>query len=172
MDPTRVPTQDPTADRMTVTVADAAKLLGLSTEAVRMRVKRGTLASTRVAGTVYVLIDQPNDEPNGRPNDQPNGQPNAQPNVDPTPLVESLREHNADLRDQVEHLRQELEVRNEELRRKDHLLARTLERIPEIEPPPEPREGREKASENGGKGDGNPEQERRSWWRRWFTHTR
>jgi hypothetical protein len=37
------------------------------------------------------------------------------------------------LQDQIEYLRHELDVRNEELRRKDHLLAASLERIPELE---------------------------------------
>src|SRR5215218_2128962 len=44
-----------TTDR--VTVADAARLLGLSAEAVRLRIKRGTLASEKVEGSVYVILD-------------------------------------------------------------------------------------------------------------------
>jgi hypothetical protein len=40
--------------------------------------------------------------------------------------------------DQVEYLRRELEIRNDELRRKDHQLAAALERIPAIEPPETP----------------------------------
>jgi hypothetical protein len=124
----------------------AAKLLGLSTEAVRMRVKRGTLASTRVAGTVYVLLSQPNagpnGQPNGRPNAQPNGEPNERPN-DQTALVRSLE-------DQVAYLRQQLATRDEELRRKDHLLAAALERIPELLPSPdaEPREAPQTTTED------------------------
>jgi hypothetical protein len=46
-----------------VTVADAGRLLGLSAEAVRMRIKRGTLASEKVDGTVYVLLDSDQSEP-------------------------------------------------------------------------------------------------------------
>ena len=169
-------TTDPTTDPITVTVADAAKLLGLSTEAVRMRVKRGTLASTRVAGTVYILLSQPNagpnGQPNGRPNTQPNGRPNDQPN-DQTALVRSLE-------DQVAYLRQQLATRDEELRRKDHLLAATLERIPELLPSPdaEPREAPQATAEDAGGSEPRPTTEgaqeatepssERSWWRRWF----
>ena len=40
--------------------------------------------------------------------------------------------------DQVEYLRRELEIRNDELRRKDHQLAAAPERIPAIEPPETP----------------------------------
>jgi hypothetical protein len=170
MDPTSDPTSDratdPTTDPITVTVADAAKLLGLSTEAVRMRVKRGTLASTRVAGTVYVLLSQPNAGPNG----QPNGRPNDRPN-DLTALVRSLE-------DQVAYLRRQLATRDEELRRKDHLLAAALERIPELLPSPDPapRNGHETVAEEP-EGTDSPStsaapqegsQRHSSWWRRFF----
>ena len=164
-DLTTEPTDDPT---ITVTVADAAKLLGLTTEAVRMRVKRGTLASTKIAGTVYVLLDRgevrPNEEPNARPNERTNDQPN-------TEVISRLEDHNSTLHAQVDHLQRELEIRNEELRRKDHLLAAALERIPELEPVkehgPEPRESPLNASEERGNGSV-PQDEPRCWWRRFF----
>jgi hypothetical protein len=174
MDPTRGRTHEPTSDQTgspydrtgdhtaeltTVTVA-AAELLGLTTEAVYMRVKRGTLASTKVGGTVYVLLDRPNERPNIKPNAGPNsrtiGRPNPRPNVEPDPAVANLREHNADLRDQVEHLRRELDTRNEELRRKDTILMAMTQRIPELDAAPEPRNDPEAASEDIGTGDGNP----------------
>jgi hypothetical protein len=87
-----------------------------------------------------------------------------------TALIESLR-------DQVEYLRRELAVRTEENRRKDHLLAAALDRIPEIEAPnqeppgaaepatempmgPRPSEASE-AAQTG-------TEPRRSWWRTFF----
>ena len=156
---------DPTTDPITVTVADAAKLLGLSTETVRMRVKRGTLASTRVVGTVYVLLSQPNAGPNGqlngRPNAQPNGGPNDRPN-DQTALVRSLE-------DQVAYLRQQLATRDEELRRKDHLLAAALERIPELLSSPEAEQPREAPQTTTEDTEGAQEAAgRRSWLYRFF----
>jgi excisionase family DNA binding protein len=191
LDPTRGRTHDPTDDRTrsryertgehtdeltTVTVADAAELLGLSTEAVRMRVKRGTLASTKMGGTVYVLLDGPNERPNAKPNAGPNigtnGRPNPRPNVETTPMVANLREHNADLRDQVEHLRRELDTRNEELRRKDTIIMAMTQRIPELEAPQEPQDGPEKAAEHPGRGEVPEDQrepaERRPWLHRIF----
>ena len=141
-DPTNGQTADHTADQtagpITVTVADAAKLLGLSAEAVRMRVKRGTLASTKAAGTVYVLLEQPN----GRSNDEPNGRPNARPNDQTNAGTDGHEALIRNQQDQIEYLRRELGVRNEELRRKDHLLAAALERIPELAAPQGPRDGR------------------------------
>ena len=47
-----------------VTVAEAAQLLGMSAEAVRMRVKRGSLKSAKIKGTVYVLMDAEQTRPN------------------------------------------------------------------------------------------------------------
>ena len=167
LDHTADPTIDPTEGPVTVTVADAAKMLGLTTEAVRMRVKRGTLASTRIAGTVYVVLERPNSQPNTRPNGGPNAQPNVQPS-DRTEVVARLEDHNTTLREQVEHLRQELGIRNEELRRKDHLLAAALERIPELEAPREPRESPETAPEESGGAEDRGDEERPSWWKRIF----
>src|SRR5829696_1133405 len=169
-DLTTEPMGDPT---MTVTVADAAKLLGLTTEAVRMRVKRGTLASKKIAGTVYVLLDQgevgPNEEPNARPNVQPNNQTNERTNDQPnTEIVSRLEDHNATLYAQVDHLQRELEIRNEELRRKDHLLAAALERIPELEAPRDTPEPPEPVSRGKEGEEAPPDQESRSWWQRLF----
>ncbi len=169
-------TGDHTAELTTVTVADAAELLGLTTEAVRMRVIRGTLASTKVGGTVYVLLDGPNERPNVKPNFKPNsrtnGRPNPRPNLEPDPAVANLREHNADLCDQVEHLRRELDTRNEELRRKDTILMAMTQRIPELETAPEPRDDPEAASESTVRGEVPPapqeSAERRSWLHRLF----
>jgi hypothetical protein len=167
--------QDSVADLMTVTVADAANLLGLSTEAVRMRVKRGTLSSTKIAGTVYVLLEQPiegpNDKSNARPNTRTNERPNPRPNVEPPRLGTNLREHNADLREQIDHLRRELDTRNDELRRKDTIIMAMTQRIPELEASPEAREAHEAASDAPGRGTpqkDNVTQEKPSWWRRFF----
>jgi hypothetical protein len=169
-------TGDHTDEQTTVTVSDAAEILGLSTEAVRMRVKRGTLASTKIGGTVYVLLDGPNERPNVKPNartnDGTNGRPNPRPNVEAHPMVANLREHNADLRDQVDHLRRELDTRNEEIRRKDTILMAMTQRIPELEATPETRNGSETVAEDSGGGEVPPERqepaERRSWLYRFF----
>ncbi len=108
------------------TVHEAALLLGLSAEAIRKRVERGKLTSIKGEdGTRYILLDA----------DQTKTGPS--PDNDQTELVEALY-------GQIEFLSEELAARNvelrhreeeyrEESRRKDHLLAATLERIPAIE---------------------------------------
>src|SRR5215212_10274130 len=55
-------TTEPPTQR--VTVAEAARLLGTSAEAVRMRVKRGSLRSTKIKNTVYVLLSPEQARPN------------------------------------------------------------------------------------------------------------
>ncbi len=140
-----------------VTLADAAQVLGISKEAVRKRVKRGTLRSEKDPdGRVYVYVPFVTDA----------GEDASRPSVPPSfaerdELVEELR-------DRV----RALEEANRETRR---LLAGALERIPAIEPPETPG-----ASETA---TGEPErvetppqatapqaatERRASWWRRFF----
>ena len=177
-----------------VTVAEAARLLGTSAEAVRMRVKRGSLRSTKIKNTVYVLLSPEQTRPNqdqtrgvGSATNQTSDQTTNQTD-DRTVLIESLRS-------QVEFLQEELkrreEVHVEENRRKDTIIAQLTQRIPELEPAKEatqePREGHVTASESptassrewplGHEGEtyGTSAQEaedslqrRSSWWRRFF----
>ena len=148
------------------TVHEAALLLGLSVEAVRKRAVRGKLASDKGEdGTRYILMDA----------DQTKTGPS--PDNDQTELIEALY-------GQIEFLREELAARNvelrhreeeyrEESRRKDHLLAAALERIPALEEPPsEPREPDVNTSEERAGADVPPERQGQekpvSWWRRLF----
>lgn len=54
------------------------------------------------------------------------------------------------LRDQVGYLRGQLDIRTEELRRKDHIIAALTERIPELEAPREAPEGHEEPPRDAG----------------------
>ena len=49
--------EDRTPPVRRTTVAEAAEVLGISAEAVRGRIRRGTLPVEREGGTVYVLLD-------------------------------------------------------------------------------------------------------------------
>ncbi len=102
-----------------------------------------------------------------RDTDEPTGEPSAQRG---DPLVEELRE-------QVAYLRQELTAEREAGRRKDHLLAAALERIPPaIEPPRDAPHAAETAAAETGRVEDHPtnggaqeaSETRRPWWRRWF----
>lgn len=143
---------------------EAAKILGITPEAVRQRLKRGTLTKEKAPdGTVYVLLDTDQD----RHNDVGTN--------DTTTDLSFMQAHLDSLQDQIEHLRQELEIRNDDLRRKDTIivqmnqtLAAMTQRIPELEAPAEPREATMSASGDERKGEVPPDPERRSWWRRIF----
>ena len=167
---TGVPRDVPPAYHVRLTVAQAADRLGITRGAVRSRIKRGTLPTAKEAGRVYVVLGGGTPQANhAHDTDEPTGEPSAQRG---DPLVEELRE-------QVAYLRQELTAEREAGRRKDHLLAAALERIPPaIEPPrdtphapgapaedtggDEPRPAPEEAQEAAHP---RPEQ---SWWRRRF----
>jgi hypothetical protein len=145
-----------------VDVPEAARELEISTDAVRKRIARGSLESSREDGHVLVWLDDGGTEA-GR-----------EAQVDREALVEVLSE-------QVAYLKEQLDVRTEELKEHRRIIAALTQRIPEIEPPaqdtpseppgsPEPgvevpmgptppAESREAAQEPA---------EPRSWWRRMF----
>ncbi len=104
-------------------MAQAADQLGVSVDAVRSRIKRGTIAHERAGGRVYVLLDPDQSRP-GR--DQPTDRPDATNTL-------------------ISQLRGEIEYLREESRRKDHIIAGLVERIPpQLEAPSqEPRESPE-----------------------------
>jgi hypothetical protein len=140
-----------------VHLSEAAVLLGVSKDAVRMRVKRGTLRSEKGEdGRVYVWV-----------NDNPDADPNT---VHPETQVEAWRELIDELRDRA----RSLEEANRENRR---IIAALTQRIPELEAPasPEARESPETVEEEpesteeprSGAGDAQ-EGARRPWWRRIF----
>jgi hypothetical protein len=111
-----------------VSVDEAARALGLTVDAVRKRVQRGTIEHEKdAAGRVRILLDGP-DHPSTLQDDSP----------DITgPLIAAKDETIEELRARVRRLEDELDTRNEEIRRRDHLLAAALERIPELEAPRE-----------------------------------
>src|ERR687886_3124380 len=134
--------RDTTGDSiMRLTVPAAAGALGISAEAVRQRIKRGTLPTEKDAyGTVFVLLDAARTRTS------------ADSTTDRTLMQRQLDS----MQEQITFLRAELVTRNEELRRKDHIIAALTERIPHIEAPREPRESPPEASTERGKGDDSP----------------
>jgi hypothetical protein len=155
-------------DARRVTVGEAALLLGISKEAVRMRIRRGTLRSEKTDDRVYVWLD----------NDV---------NVDQDAVHHADEGSASGARELIEHLRSEVEAWREESRRKDHIIAGLIERLPpQLEAPQaspqvpsqEPSESPVTATEPVAKGGAREEsftrEERaqepieRSWWRRMF----
>jgi len=142
---------DPTTYPHRVQVGEAARILGISEGAVRMRVKRRTLDAEREGGRLYVVLHaDPTDEPTPDPTDRT------------SELIATLQEQ----------LRAERQAHAEARR----IIAGLVERIPQLEAPQEAGQGREDAAqEPAGGGEGveagaaSPAQERpverRPWWR-------
>jgi hypothetical protein len=146
-------------------IPEAAKVLNITEEAVRQRVKRGTLDSIKVSGKLYVLLegDTSNDQsstPNQPVNDIQIDLSNDTSN-DTSRLVDALE-------DEIAYLRRQLEQANERDRENRRIIAGLVQRVPELEPAPEPRESPKRASEDTDKGKPPPDMERRSWWQRFF----
>jgi len=130
-------------------VAGAAERLGISKEAVRKRISRGTMRADKGPdGTVRVYVP-------------------ASETTDRSGLVEALR-------DQVEDLRQRLDREQEANRENRRLLAAALERIPELEAPSgqEPREApvnpgpTHTPTDTHAGPQASPQPRQRAWWRR------
>lgn len=135
-----------------VHLSEAAEIMGVSKDAVRMRVKRGTLRSEKGDdGRVYVWV-------NGMPDANPNG-------VHPQGELEPYRELIEELRDRV----RSLEDANRENRR---IIAALTQRIPAIEAAEDASEspvspGPTRTPQDPDEGAQEPAQ-RRSWWREFF----
>ena len=159
---------------MRLTVHEAAGAMGISAEAVRQRIKRGTLETKKDPnGTVRVLLDADRTRNDARTD--------GDRTTDRTADQALITAHLNHLEQEVAFLRAELQRREqdhrEESRRKDHLLAAALERVPQLEAPasPESRDAPQAAAEEPESMDtpstsAAPQEapERRSWWRRWF----
>jgi hypothetical protein len=168
-------------DRL-ATVVEAAEILGITPDAVRSRLRRGTLKRSPERGEegeVLVVMPAPkNTDQSGdksetdsdQSTDQSGDQSSTGRDASPTvPLVEEMREEVAFLR---EELRREREARVEEKRRHDTIVLQLAQRIPELEPSSEPRDTHEMASEEPGRSRTPSEEkkpsQRRSWWRAFF----
>ncbi len=142
-----------------VPVIEAASILGITPDAVRSRLRRGTLPKeVGEDGTVFVRLN--GDGRNGR-TDQSTDQPTVA-------YINALRSEN-------ELLRRELEDRKEESRRKDHIIMTLAQRVPELEAAQEPRGAPQTAAEDAGGSEPRPAteeaqeaSERRSWLHRFF----
>jgi len=157
------------------TVIEAAKVLGVGTDAVRKRVARGTMEHERVDDTVYVWLDDGHD--NGTTERRDGGT-----NGDGARLLDAYRDQLDAYKDQVGYLRSQLDQErraNDENRR---LLAALIQRVPELEAGASPSaasEAHEDDAQEPTNGAGGPAHtasdvaaqngsERVSWWRRVF----
>ena len=146
------------------TVKEAAEVLGTSVDAVRGRIRRGTLDSVKLDGVVYVLLDATNREQESDESATESADDSRQ-TADESGLVSDQSELVGDLRGQVDWLRREVE-------RKDTIIMSLTQRIPELEAPAGQRDASETATEESDKGwtSSDPQEptQRRSWLYRFF----
>jgi hypothetical protein len=150
---------DMTDDRtLHLTVSEAAGALGISAEAVRQRIKRGTINTEKDAGgTVYVLVDADRT--------RTNADSTTDMTSDKADLVEVLREQVAYLQEQLDQGRH---TRTEERRRHDTLLAQLMQRIPELEAPESAAPASDTAEPRSATEGTQEQTSPRPWWRRMF----
>lgn len=145
---------------------EAAEALDTSVDAIRKRIQRGTLESERQDGKVYVWLGEDRTD-------------------ESYTLTSAKDETIAELKDRVASLEHQLQLRAEEIQRRDVIISQFAQRIPEL-----PQAEQEESSEAHESADGDseeaetaesrteqadsqissqhPQERKRSWWRRMF----
>src|SRR5215208_5160326 len=154
-----------------LTVPEAAEALGISPEAVRNRLSRGTLKSEKEKGTVYVLLQTDRSQSTANTSNDKSrytGDRSTDITGDPTSLISAKEETIGVLKAQLEAER----AASAELRR---IVAGLVQRVPELEPAKdssEPQGSPVGAAGESDEGRASSEQQepsqRRSWWRQFF----
>ncbi len=149
-----------------MTIAEAARLLGVKEPAIRKRIQRGTLEHDKGEdGRTYVYLDA------GIPGGMDTGIPK---------LATGQEERIEELKDQITYLRDQLSEEREARRRADTIIAQLSQanatlarRVPELEAPEGADEAPDtteppSATEGRPEPTARPQEEQRSWWRRFF----
>ena len=145
-----------------LSVAQAAKVLGVSEQAIYARVKRDTIQHViGEDGGINVIL--PDEERTNHTDTQDVNQA-------------FVNDYITSLKSEIESLKQDREVWQEEARRKDTIIAQMnqslaamINRIPELEASPGATESPTAPSNGQEQGSTPPVAENRSWWRRMFT---
>ena len=168
-------TQDASEDK--VTIQAAARKLGVKEDAVRKRIQRGSVDHEKGKdGRIYVYLEAAQDMTQDATED-------TSQDASEGGLVEVLRDQVEYLRNVIEVRDRELKARTEEIHRRDVIISQLAQRIPEL--PPAERE--EESSEAHESADSSPEgeearteqadlqassqhpqEQKRSWWKRIF----
>ncbi len=108
-----------------LTVSEASLRLGLSTEAIRQRIRRGTLESEKIKGRLYIVLTSSDtdktDNTTNKSTAFTSGETTNESNFDPHyALIEQLQKEN-------DRLWEELAKRDEQIHRQDVLLRDALD---------------------------------------------
>lgn len=109
-----------------IELSEAAELLGVSSEALRKRIQRGTVQGYKVDGRWYAVLPHSDFERDNAQNDEQTAQDTSQDVVQAyIELVRSLKDENT-------FLKQQLLSRDEESKRKDSIISGFSQRILEL----------------------------------------
>jgi len=158
------------------TMREAGDLLGLTANAIRQRIRRGSLTALKVDGIWRVDVTAPvGDQGTAGPQPGPKPPPYDQGAVPSTPTTHTTgaaTDHPGpvgqdelieQLRSEVEHLRHELEVRTREIERRDVIIMNLSDSLKAL-----PASFETQQAESPGALVGAPEtQPQRAWWRFW-----
>src|SRR5215217_7893038 len=144
------------------TIADAARALGVTQQAIHGRINRGTIPTERGEnGKQYVFLTT--DEI----------QEQREQRVINPGTHGLMNDYITALKSEIESLKADREVWQEEAKRKDTIIMALTNRIPELEAPSEPTpeatESPLKDSDTQSRGVIPPTPQNRSWWRRIFS---
>ena len=133
--------------RRRVDLKEAAELLDSTTEALRKTAKRGTLDSeTGEDGWLYVWVDaRVEDDP-----DRVDSRVDEGDDRVATEVGEARDQLIERMAGEIDHLRAQLEEAHEANRENRRIIAGLVQRVPELEAAPEPREPHVSASEERG----------------------
>lgn len=167
------------------TVSNAARILGVSKQAIRQRIYRDTIPHRKQAdGTVSVRLVGHNPETNVENTREShvgntvktNTESHVETNGHSTTVDSSLPEVEArelidELRNRIDFVERQLEQANERDIENRRIIAGLVQRVPELEASPEPRDAHETASEPRSSTPTTPDEERpqeQPLWRRFF----
>ena len=141
-----------------LSVSQAAERLGVTQDAIRKRIARGTIRHDKDSdGRIFVYLDNFERE-SGTVQD------NDRHQASKTVQDDGQDKYTRSLEDQIDFLRRELEC-------KDTIIMSLTQRLPELEPSPEARDAHETASKDVPDDQvppSNTEEPRASWWKRFF----
>ncbi len=113
---------------------EAARALGISPEAVRNRLSRGTLDSTKENGTVYVLLEADRVRSTAStPNDTPRSTANISGDTPDAHTAAATAALVAAKDETISLLRSQLEAEREANRENRRIIAGLVQRVPELE---------------------------------------
>ncbi len=147
---------EPYADQYSVTIKEAAEQLGITEQAVRQRIRRKTLPAHKIDGKVYVVISAEQDGPSHGPH---NGDSGGSDGV-ASAVRDAYTELVTQLRSENQLLREQLTVKDEQLRANQVIISQLAERTKAL--PASSHDSRPRQDEPSFV------DEQRPWWKRWF----